>query len=96
MYLNGTVSLTSKVIILPNPGAISTSLLFVFHLKNKWAHQLAHPHRLIRAFVTRYLDSMISKHDTSKTSVLLFITVAQQAALNLTGLENSKTGFLAL
>ena len=49
---------------------------------------------LIRTFVIRILESTISKLATSEISFFQLALVAEQADLNLTLLETSKTGFV--
>ena len=59
---------------------------------NKGADQPAHPHSLIRAFVIRLLECIISRLATSE--IFEVVSVAEQAGLNLTLSETQKTGFL--
>ena len=63
---------------------------------NKGADQPAHPHSLIRAFVTHLLQSIISRLATSEISIFLLVSVAEQTGLNHTLSETPKKGFLAL
>ena len=51
---------------------------------------------LISAFVIRVLQSTISKLATTRSSVLLLVSVAEQAGLSMTWSETLKTGFLAM
>ena len=51
---------------------------------NKGAHHLMHVHSLISAFVTRFLESIISKLATSKISIFHVVSVAEQAGLGMT------------
>ena len=54
-------------------------------MNNEGADQLALPHRLIRAFVVRLLESIISAFATREISILLLLSVAEQASLGMTG-----------
>ena len=63
---------------------------------NKSADQPAHLRRLISVFVIRFLESILSKFATSKISILLLVSVAEETGLNLTLSETLKTGFVAL
>ena len=60
--------------------------------KNKGIDQPAHTHSLIKAFVIHLLESIISWCARSEISIF---SLAEQAGLNLTLLETTKTGFLA-
>ena len=62
---------------------------------NKGADKPAHPLSLISTFVIRLLESSISRLATSKLSIFLLVSVAEQAGLNLTLSETPKTSFLA-
>ena len=64
-------------------------------VNNKGADQPAHPRSLISALFIRFLESIISRLATSKISIFLLVSVAEQAGLNLTLLETPKTGFVA-
>ena len=50
---------------------------------------------LISTFVIRLLESIISRLATSKISIFLLVSVAEQAGFNLTLSETPKTGFVA-
>ena len=56
---------------------------------NKGTDQPAHSCSLVSAFVTRSLESIISK-------LFLVVSVAEQASLGKTWSETPKAGFLAL
>ena len=73
-------------------GAITCLRWFV---NNKDKEQPAHPHRLISAFVFRFLESVISKHDTGGISIFKLDPVAEETGLSLALSETPKTGFLA-
>ena len=64
------------------------------YANKKGADQPAHSCSLISAFVVRCLDSITPILSKSKLSRLELFSVAEQAGLNLTWLETSKTGFL--
>ena len=64
----------------------------VFRANNKSADQPAHPHSLIRAFVIRFLERIISRLATSKISIFYLVSVAKQASLNLT-VRNPRSRF---
>ena len=64
-------------------------------VNNKGADQPEHPHSLISAFVIHLLESIISRLATSTMPIFLLVSVAEQAGLNLTLWETSKTGFVA-
>ena len=66
----------------------------MLYANNKGADQPAHLHSLIRAFVVRCLDSIISLVSISKISSLYLASVAAQASLYLTWSQTPKTGFL--
>ena len=51
--------------------------------------------RLVSDFVIRLLESFISRLAMSEILVFLLVSVASQAALNITLSENPKTGFIA-
>ena len=61
---------------------------------NKGTDQPAHAHRLIRTFIIRFLQSIISKLAIRKLSLFLLVSVAEQAGLRLS--ETPKTGFLTM
>ena len=50
---------------------------------------------LISAFVIRLMESIISRLATGENSIFELVSVAEQAGLNLTLSETSKTGFVA-
>ena len=58
---------------------------------NKGADQPVHPRRLISAFVIPFLERIISKLATSKSSIFLLVSIAEQSGLNLTLSETQKT-----
>ena len=58
--------------------------------------QSGHQRSLINAFVIPFLKSIISKLATSKISIFLLVSVAEQTGLNLTLSEALMTGFVAL
>ena len=51
---------------------------------NKGADQHAHRHRLISAFVIRFLECIISKFAMSEISDFYLVSLAEHAGLNLT------------
>ena len=59
---------------------------------NKGTDQPAHPHRLISAFVIRFLGSIISKLATCKISIFQLVSVAEEACLRRDLSETPKTG----
>ena len=61
---------------------------------NTGADQPAHLRSLISAFVIHFLESIISRLDTSEISIFWLVSVAEQAGLNLTLSVTPKTGFL--
>ena len=64
---------------------------------NTGADQPAHPHRLISAFVIRFLESIICKLATSEISNFYRVSVAEETGLKLalSNLsETPKTGFV--
>ena len=63
---------------------------------NKGADQPAYPRSLISAFVIRLLESFVSRHALSVSSVLYLVSVAEETGLNLTLSEIPKTGFVAM
>ena len=63
------------------------------YANNKGADQPAHPRSLIRAFVVRCLDSVMSLVSVTKISSLMRASVAEQATLSLTSLETPKDTF---
>ena len=63
---------------------------------NRGADQPAHPRSLISAFVIRCLESIISKLTRNGDSIILLVSSAKQAVLNLTLSETLKSGFVAL
>ena len=58
------------------------------------ADQPAHPHSLISTFVIRLLKSIISKLATSKISIFLLVSVAEETGSSLTLSEIPKTSFV--
>ena len=50
-------------------------------VSNKDADQPAHPHSLIRAFVIRSLESIISKLAVTEILIFLLVSVAEPAGL---------------
>ena len=68
----------------------------MLYANNKGADQHAHPRSLIRAFVVRCLDSIISIHvlALSKISRQYLVSVGEQAGLSLTWLETLKSFLL--
>ena len=63
---------------------------------NRGADQPAHLRRLISPFVIRFLESIISKLDMRKISILLLVSVTEETGLSLALLETPKTGFVVL
>ena len=59
--------------------------------KNKGADQPAHPHSLISAFVIRLLKNIISKLATSKISLFLLVSVAEETGMSLALTETPRT-----
>ena len=68
--------------------------LLVF-VNNTGSDQPAHSRSLIRAFVIRLLESIISQLASSEISMFYLVSVAEEAGLTLALLETLKTGFLA-
>ena len=64
-------------------------------MNNTGADQPSHRHRLIRAFVIRFLESIISKLATGEISNFSLASVAEKSGLKLALSETPKTGFLA-
>ena len=62
---------------------------------NKDADQPAHPGSPISAFVFRLLESFISRHALSVSSIFKIVSVAEETALSLALSETPKTGILA-
>ena len=60
----------------------------------KGADQPAHPLSLIRAFVVRWVDSIIPLVSISEISSLYLASVVGDASLSLTWSQTPKTGFL--
>ena len=69
------------------------SYVIMSYTNNKGADQPAHPRSLIRAFVVRCLDSVISLDSIAKISRLLLDSVAVQAGLCLAWSETPKDMF---
>ena len=63
------------------------------YANNKGADQPVHPRSLIRAFVVRCLDSVMSQVSVTKISSLLLASVAEQASLRLTWSETPEDTF---
>ena len=63
---------------------------------NKGTDQLVLLRSVISAFVIRLLESIISKLTTSKISLFLLVSVAEQTGLGMNWSETQKTDFLAL
>ena len=63
-------------------------------MNNKGADKPARMPNLISTFVIHLLLSMISELATSEISIFMLVSVAEQAGLNLTLSETTKTGFL--
>ena len=63
-------------------------------MNNKGADQPAHQHKLISAFVIRFLESISSRLATSEITIFKLVSVAEQAGLNITFSETLKTGFI--
>ena len=64
------------------------------YANNKGADQPAHWRSLIRTFVVRCIDSIISLVSISEIVRLQLASVAEQAGLSLTWSKIPKTGFL--
>ena len=60
-------------------------------VNNKGAEEPAHTHSLISAFVIHSLESIMSK----LAAFFCLVSVAEQAALDMTWSNSPKTGFLA-
>ena len=63
-------------------------------MNNKGADQPAHLRSLISTFVTRVLESNISKLATDETSIFYLVSVAEETGLSLALSETTKTGFV--
>ena len=63
------------------------------YANNSGADQPSHPRSLISASVAHYLDSIIHILAKSKISRLCLISVAEQAGLSLTWLEDRRQVF---
>ena len=73
------------------PGHEQTCLMS--YANNKGTDQPVHPCSLIRAFVVRCLDSVMSLVSVTKISSLMLASVAEQASLSLTWLETPEDTF---
>ena len=75
-------------------GLIARKPVFGGFANNKGTEQPAHPCSLISVFVNGLLESIISKLATSKISIFLLVSVAEETGLSLAFLETLKTGFV--
>ena len=62
---------------------------------NEGADQPAHPHRLISAFVIRFLESIISRLATREISIFWLVSVVEETGLSFGLSETPKTAFVA-
>ena len=62
---------------------------------NKGADEPARLRRQISAFIISLMECIISRLATNEVSIFHLVSVAEQAGLNLTFSETSKTDFLA-
>ena len=68
---------------------------FRWFANNKGADQPVHYRSLIRAFVIRFLESIIPKFATSEISIFWLVFVAEETGLSLALSETPKTAFVA-
>ena len=73
--------------------ALTRENLFSGFANNTSSDQPAHPRSLISAFIIRFLESTISKLDTSEISNFLLVSVAEVTCFGLALLGTLKTGF---
>ena len=64
-------------------------------MNNTGADQPMQPHSLISAFVIRFLESIICRHDSGEISIFQLVSVAEENGLKFALQDTPKTAFLA-